>query len=121
MASVGLNDNTGEQLGGWEHVVQSLTILLTTEIGECVELRDYGSDIPNLIDRPMIPATLLDVFMATVVAIDRWEPRYVAKAMRLVKAGPDGAATLQTEGIYFPRAHLGDFTVHQSRGFVIAL
>lgn len=37
--------------------------------------RDYGSDLPRLIDRPINSETLLDLYMATAEALDRWEPR----------------------------------------------
>lgn len=57
------------------HLAQSINDILSTPKGTRVMRRAYGSDLPRLIDAPMNGETVVDLFMATAEAIDRWEPR----------------------------------------------
>ena len=52
---------TGRPLGGLDHVRQSIRDILTTPKGSRVLVRDYGSDLPALIDRPLGAALAADV------------------------------------------------------------
>ena len=38
--------------------------------------RSYGSMLPDIIDQPIGPATMIDIYQATAEALDLWEPRY---------------------------------------------
>lgn len=117
MSSLGIDAETGALLSGWDHVKQSLARLVTTEIGTRVERRDYGSDIPPLIDRPQNTETALDYFMAVAEAIyprrinDTWygEPRFITRRIYL-DMGTPGSVTLAVDGDYYPRGHMGDFS-----------
>lgn len=71
----GMNATTGAALDGDEHLEQSIADILTTPIGSRVMLREYGSDIPALIDQPMNAVTRQKVYAATATALARWEPR----------------------------------------------
>jgi phage baseplate assembly protein W len=106
----------------WRHVVQSLIDLFTTPIGTRVMRRDYGSDIPKLIDRPSGRDVVLEVTMAAGEAIEKWEPRFRLEGVGVTEAGPDGRFRIDIVGTYYPRGHLGDYTVvedEQRASFVI--
>lgn len=72
---LGMNVDTGEPLDGLAHLKQSITILFNTRIGTRVLRRDYGSDLPNLIDRPADDELRVDMFIAIAEALNKWEPR----------------------------------------------
>jgi len=95
----GLNRHTGAALGGLDHVRQSITDILTTPIGSRVMRREYGSDVPRLIDRPMGPATALDIQAAVADALYRWEPRFRLTRCHVVAARP-GRLELDLEGLF---------------------
>ena len=118
MSSIGIDAETGRVLYGWAHVVQSIRKILTTEIGERVHRRWFGSGIPSKIDRPQNLENIVDIYMDVAEALEprlveghqAGEPRF---ALRIVRAqpGPDGHLTLTLYGTYYPRGHLGDFSV----------
>jgi phage baseplate assembly protein W len=108
MASQGLKRAQGGLTGGWDHVVDSVTDILTTRIGTRVMRRDYGSEIPALIDQPMSDPVLLAIYTAVADAIDRWEPRLAVRRVAFMQASADGTAQIAIEAIYFPFGHLGD-------------
>lgn len=97
----GTDSATGKRLGGIDHVRQSIRDILTTPIGSRVMRRDYGSRLFQLIDAPMNRATLLDIYAATIEAIERWEPRFKVKKVVASSAAP-GAVTLDLTGEYLP-------------------
>lgn len=70
-----MNINTGAAIGDTEHLRQSIADILTTPIGSRVMRRDYGSQLPDLIDWPTNAATRLQAYAATAMALIRWEPR----------------------------------------------
>ncbi|BBF70932.1 GPW/gp25 family protein [Sphingomonas bisphenolicum] len=51
---------------------QSVSDILSTEIGTLVGRRDYGSLVPTLIDKPMTGPNILPLF-AAVLALACWE------------------------------------------------
>ncbi len=107
----GVSNTTGEMLEGWLHLKQSIIDLFRTRIGTRVMRRDYGSDIPDLIDRPAGRDVVLEVTLAAGEAIDRWEPRFRLEGVGVTEAGPDGRFRIDIVGEYYPRGHLGDFTI----------
>ncbi|TCP13770.1 hypothetical protein EV683_10513 [Crenobacter luteus] len=72
---IGLNATTGQQLSDLDHIRQSIGKILTTPIGSRVMRRDFGSLIPDLIDKPLNGKTRMQVMAASVMAISAWEPR----------------------------------------------
>ena len=70
----GINNVTGKKLSGVEHLKQSVTDILTTPIGSRVMRRDYGFDF-SVLAAPQNRATMMRVFIATVDAVMKWEPR----------------------------------------------
>jgi hypothetical protein len=107
----GINRDTGKMLDGWDHVAQSIRVLLTTPKVARVMRRHFGSDLPRLVDKPLSPATIVDFYAATVDAISTFEPRFKVVRMKVGGATENGELTLDCEGVYFPRGHLGDFSV----------
>jgi len=110
----GIDRRSGQVLAGWRHVEQSLRMIFTTHFGERVMRRWVGSAVPALLGRNMSNATILRFWTAICIAIDLWEPRF-----RVTKITPYGSAMdLRTgkigfaiAGVYYPRGHLGDYSV----------
>ncbi|WP_323119982.1 GPW/gp25 family protein [Burkholderia alba] len=97
----GISATTGKALGDMLHLRQSITDILTTRKGARVMRRDYGSDLPDLIDAPMNRETLLKIFVATADAIQRWETRFQIQRVYASSAAP-GSITLDLTGLYVP-------------------
>lgn len=57
------------------HIRQSVADILLTPIGSRVMRRDYGSQLFELIDRPISAALALQLSAASVMALKKWEPR----------------------------------------------
>lgn len=110
MDSSGFNGATGAPLYDFDHVRQSIGVIMTTPIGSRVMRREFGSELFDLIDRPMTPRVILAIYAAAVLAIARWEPRYAVTGMQLLAADASGSLSIEFNGTYFPRGHLGDFT-----------
>ena len=53
MAVVGMNRRTGALLSGMDHLLQSLTDILSTRRGTRRERPEYGSDLPDKVDLPI--------------------------------------------------------------------
>lgn len=95
---IGMHAATGQQLSAIEHIKQSLADILTTPIGSRVMLREYGSEVPELIDQPLNAETELRIYAATAHAVAIWEPRIELTNISLATDGR-GNATLLLEGI----------------------
>lgn len=63
--------------------------------------RDYGSRLPYLVDAPMNRSTLLDLYAATVEALEAWEPRIKVQQVTATSAQP-GRVELAITGEYLP-------------------
>jgi phage baseplate assembly protein W len=104
---VDLDVESGAAIEGWAEVVQSIRTILSTRTTTRVFRRDFGSDLPTLIDAPMNDAGVLAAYVAIAEALEAWEPRFEVTDMRLTVA-PSGVLDLTLEGVHRPRAHLGD-------------
>lgn len=85
---IGMAQHTGRALGGDAHLVQSIGDILSTPIGSRVMRRDYGSQLPNIIDQPLNGETLIDVYLATAEALHLWEPRINVERVQITEARP---------------------------------
>lgn len=70
-----ISRHTGKEITEIEHVRESISDILTTRKQSRVMLMEYGSDLWQLIDRPVSRELLSDIKMEIATAIDRWEPR----------------------------------------------
>lgn len=97
----GTSATTGKPLSGIEHLKQSITDILNTPKGSRVVRRDYGSDLPELVDAPMNLSTLSRIYAAAADAIRKWEPRFQVKQVIASSAQP-GQVVLALYGNYLP-------------------
>ena len=98
----GMDAQTGRALDGVAHLRQSITDILTTPIGSRVMRREYGSRLPALIDAPVTPGRLIDLYAATAEALSRWEPRIKLNRVRAASINDSGKTHLTLEGEYRP-------------------
>jgi len=115
VAGFGIDRRTGRPLAGWLHTIQSIEVIFTTRIGERVMRRHFGNGGLVLLGRAMTAENVSRFWALIGIAIDQWEPRFkinrfVVPTSNTPETVRQGALTLQIEGVYRPRAHLGDFT-----------
>ena len=87
----GFNRHIGCGIEGDAHLAQSIHDILTTPKGSLVMLRDYGSDVPDILDQPINEETNLDAYMAIAEALDVWEPRIEIVRVQMDQTGPGRA------------------------------
>lgn len=117
--TTGLDRRTGRPLSGFAHVVQSLGVIFTTGFGERIMRRNFGSAVPGLLGKNLLPETMARFYTAIVIAIELWEPRF--RVRRITYPGMtnsedrmrQGRIGLSIEGDYRPRALQGDFTAER--------
>lgn len=95
----GTSVTTGQAVSGVDHLRQSVADILTTPIGSRLMRRDYGSDIPALIDQPDNAATQVRVYAAAATALMRWEPRLRLQKLRASR-NHAGQLVLDVQGQY---------------------
>lgn len=71
----GMHATTGRATSGPAHLSQSITKILTTPLGTRIARRDFGSELPELIDAPNNDTTRVRLYAATATALMHWEPR----------------------------------------------
>lgn len=115
--STGIDRNTGRLLSGWDHTVQSIIVILETKFGERVMRRNFGSAVPGVLGKNLVPSTLLKFYTAVAIALELWEPRFRVRKFEYPQGenGADqmrqGKLGIRMIGDYRPRALEGDFTV----------
>ncbi|MGR3436185.1 MAG: GPW/gp25 family protein [Shimia sp.] len=90
-----MDRHTGRAIGGDAHLAQSVLDILTTPRGSLVMQREYGSDLPALLDQPINGSTIVDLYQATAEAIDRWEPRLDLARIRVADAKSTGRLDIE--------------------------
>lgn len=105
-----LNHTSGGIVEGWASVVQSMQTILSTRINTRPFLRQFGSEVPELIDAPLNEISLMELYVAVAEALAQWEPRFELTEVQL-QAGADGAVVLQLTGAHRPNAHMGDLAI----------
>lgn len=113
----GMDRRTGRKLRGIDHLWQSVEDILTTRIGSRVMRRDYGSNLPNLIDEPYNEETHIDMIADTADAIAKWETRFDVTSVQLTHTYVNGKAKVEIDvaGDYLP-----DGTSIKLEGIVIS-
>ncbi|PID37305.1 MAG: hypothetical protein CR993_00925 [Rhodobacterales bacterium] len=104
-----LNHDTGGAVEGWDHVVQSIQTILATRLNARVFRREFGSEVPALVDAPMNEANVLALYVAVAEALERWEPRFELTDVA-VEGAESGSITMTLIGNHRPNAHKGDLT-----------
>lgn len=109
----GMNAITGQELQGTGHVAQSIADILGTPkgtrvgglvknaYGQLVHVREYGSQIPYLIDKPVTPRLVMQIYAETAIAIDQWEPCFELDQIRNASFDK-GHLKLHLDGFYLP-------------------
>lgn len=106
----GMDRETGLRQGGWDNVVQAIETLVTTRFFER-GLREYvGSPVPALLGEQATSRTVIRFQWAVALVILLNEPRFTPTSITPVSLDRSGDSAWLVEGIYRPRAHLGDPT-----------
>ncbi len=116
-ASTGIDRRTGKPLSDWPHVRQSLGMIFTTRLSQRVLARLFGFAGVGLLGQPLTPGDLMKFYLAVVIAVELWEPRFAVTSLTY-PAGDNSATGLgqgrfgvRVVGAYRPNALTGDFTV----------
>lgn len=79
-----MNRHTGQRLTDENsHIKQSVADILITPIGTRVMRREYGSQLFELIDRPLNSVLALQIAAASVMALKKWESRIEVTRFKL--------------------------------------
>lgn len=92
-----MNRITGSTISDLDHLKQSIGDILGTRIGTRIARREYGSQVPDLIDQPFHGATTLRIYAATAMALMRWEPRIRLTRVQLQRGAEASAGVLDLE------------------------
>lgn len=95
---LGMDRTTGTAIDGADHLEQSIADILGTPLGTRLARRDYGSDLPELLDQPMNALGRVRVFAATAQAIMRQEARARIRRVSLERTAIPGAYALRIQG-----------------------
>lgn len=95
---IGMDRATGKPLTGADHIRQSIEDILGTPKGTRVGRRDYGSDLPELLDQPFNITTRMRVIAAAVDALGRQEERISISRIAMETGDEPGTATLIVAG-----------------------
>lgn len=78
-----ISKDNGKIISYINQIRQSISDILTTPIGSRVMRRDYGSLLPELIDRPIDDVLILQCYSAIYSAILMWENRVIIEAINI--------------------------------------
>lgn len=127
---VGVNRKTGQVIVGWDHVRQSIEVILATHFHSRILRRWVGSFVPHILGESGVERIITRFFWAIASALDLNEPGYRIQRVHFegfaisdptapltdgVELFRLGEVFFRTEGIFMPRGHLGDFTPEQRR------
>lgn len=92
-----MNGQNGSTISLIDHIRQSVADILTTPLGSRVMRREYGSQVPELIDAPFNGTTQVRLYAAAAMALMRWEPRIRVSRVQITAATFAGRAELLLE------------------------
>lgn len=117
----GIDWVTGRIISGWQHCEQSLRIIVTTAIGSIPLMRHFGSGGKSMQDRTPHPQNVMRLYTLTAEAVRKFEPGYRLEGISLSRAGPDGVYRFDMAGTFYPRGHLGDYSIAERRATAVGL
>lgn len=122
MGSSGFDRRTGRVLRGWDHVVQSVFLILASRVGLRVMRRSFGCGATSLLGKRFTPQVAALYRLLVVLALERWEPRVAVRRVALV-GDVDGVRAGSVRSVisvdYLPDGHRGDRTVASTRDIEI--
>lgn len=97
-----MSRTTGGRIFDGEHIVQGIADILTTRIGTRVLRRWYGSDLLNLLDRPVNKFLIARIYASVITAINRCEKRVRITKVEALDLGAwnQGKLTMALRGYY---------------------
>ncbi len=111
---VGMSRTTGKLLTGFAHCVQSILDIITTAIGTRVMRLEYGADAFGLIDAPGTKYVLALWYSRVATAVYNFEPGFRITRFFLEDTDKGGGHyIIALGGTYYPRGHLGDYSVSE--------
>ncbi len=96
---IGTDRQTGTVRTEHQHIEQSIMDILTTRVGTRVMRRDYGSILPDLVDKPLNDEGLMKMMAATAIAIMQWEPRVKLTRVLVEPDELSGKVKIECEGV----------------------
>jgi len=90
-----MSATTGKALDAEAELSQSIAVILMTRIGSRLARRDFGSELPALVDQPVNPVTMQRMIGATATALRRWLPSLRISRVQILKGDQPGAWTVQ--------------------------
>lgn len=115
----GVDERTGKWLTGWAHCVQSIGVILRTRIGTRPWARSFGAAVKDLQDQNGVNPVLLEFARDTAAALDAFEPGFKLTGFELLDAGRDGFFAFELSGDFYPRGHLGDYSIKDNRSLAV--
>lgn len=105
----GLSSKTGKALTDDAHISASMENILTTPKGSRIARREYGSDLPDMIDKPLNGKTRMQCMAASVIALARWEPRVDISKVQMKVGTAEQTGTLAIDITGTKRDGTGNF------------
>lgn len=95
-----ISKKTGEALKTeLESIQQSIQEILSTPIGSRIMRRQFGSDIPNLIDQPLNQTLVLRIYSAIYTPLILWEQRISIENIS-IHQGAVGSLDVDLEAVH---------------------
>lgn len=112
----GIDRRTGKVIGSLQSALQSVEVILGTQLGTRCMRREFGGGVLELLGRGMKPPLFAAWRQLVATAIDLWEPRLRIRRVSLDGTVDDlrlGRVKLVLEADFRPRANLGDLAVER--------
>lgn len=90
---------TGKDVPEFTHLENSIIDILTTPLGSRVMMREYGSELFELLDKPVNAVWKLRFYRATITALNRWERRLVIRSISF-NSFEEGVIVMSIDAIY---------------------
>lgn len=119
----GIDRTAFQPIDNLASALQSVEVILSTDIGSRVMRRPFGGGVAELLGRALTERLFALVQQLIGTAIDLWEPRFLVRRVSFsgsVDGIRRGTAKVIIEVDYRPRGHLGDFTVERNLSFSVS-